>query len=559
MILLTRDVIVNAIASAIAAAQAEGLVPALELPEIDISVPPRPDMGDYSSNIALVLAKPTEMKPRDLAQIISDHVERGETGCERVEIAGPGFLNFFLNCDWLHRATSEVLHQGERYGHAEVGAARKVVLEFISANPVGPIHIGNARGGPYGDVLANMLAAMGYEVRREYYVNDGPHNTQALLFGESLRARYRELLGLDHALPEKGYQGEYVIDMARELVDRDGRAHVDIPPDEAGAYAFFRLVEPQIVAAMRQVVEMFGIHYDSWFHEADLYEQGAVQREIERLLAMGAAYEKDGAIWLKTGEHGDEEDRVLVRSDGRPTYIASDAAYARYKYEHFDLAIYVLGPDHAGYVPRLKAAIETGGIALDQVEVIVHQTVRLLRGGEPVRLSKRRGEIIGLDEIIEEVGCDAARFFFLMRSIDSHLDFDLDLAKKRSDDNPVYYVQYAHARIYSIERMAQERAFAFGDDPDLSLLLAPEEIALMRVLAEYPHELQTATQARAPHRLTNMARDLATVFHQFYTNCKVLDSDNVRLSTARMALVRAARQLLANELHMLGLAAPERM
>jgi len=554
---MTRDAIAAAIAAAVASAQQQGRLPALELPDIEIAVPPRADMGDYSTNVALVLAKAAQMKPRDLAQVLVDCLDVQAAGCERTEIAGPGFINFYLGCDWLHQATAALLAAGERYGRSQ-GEGRKVQLEFISANPVGPIHIGNARGGPYGDVLANMLAAVGFEVQREYYVNDGPYNTQALLFGLSLQARYRELLGLDHSFPEDGYKGQYVVEMAQQLVAREGEAYAAIPQDEAGAYQFFRLVEPEIVADMRRVVELFGIRYDNWFHESDLYEQGAVAAEIERLLRTGAAYEKDGATWLRTGEHGDEEDRVLVRSDGRPTYIASDAAYARYKYEHFDLAIYILGPDHAGYVPRLKAAIEAGGIDLSRVEIIVHQTVRLLRDGEPVRLSKRRGEIIGLDEIVEEVGRDAARFFFLTRSVDSHLDFDLDLAKKQSDENPVYYVQYAHARICSIERMADERGFTFGE-PDLSLLTAPDEIVLMKVIAEYPHELRLAVAARAPHRLTTMVRDLATAFHHFYTNCKVLDPEQPELSSARMGLVRAARQLLANELHMLGLAAPERM
>lgn len=556
---MTREAIAAALAAAVRAAQAAGEIPALDLPTIEVSVPPRPDMGDFSANVAMVLAKPAGLKPRDLAQIIVNHLDLRAAGCERTEIAGPGFVNLYLGCSWLHEATAECLQAGEAYGHGEVGRGRRIQLEFISANPVGPIHIGNARGGPYGDVLASMLAAMGYEVQREYYVNDGPYNTQALLFGQSLRARYRELQGLPCEFPEKGYQGEYVTEMARELLARDGTAHNDLGDDEAGAYRFFRLVEPQIVAAMKDVVGGFGIRYDNWFHEADLYEQGAVEAEIKRLLATGAAYESDGATWLRTGEHGDEEDRVLVRSDGRPTYIASDAAYARYKYEHFDLAIYILGPDHAGYVPRLKAAIEAGGIELDQVEIIVHQTVRLLRGGEPVRLSKRRGSIIGLDEIVEEVGCDAARFFFLMRSVDSHLDFDLDLAKKQSDENPVYYVQYAHARICSIERLAQERGFAFSSDCDLSLLVHPCELSLMRLIADYPHELQAATEARAPHRLTTMARELAASFHQFYTNCKVLDPENPALSTARMTLVRAARRLLASELQLMGLTAPERM
>ena len=556
---MTREAIAQAICAAVAAAQEAGQIPPDLRAAVEVCVPPRPDMGDFSINTAMVLAKPAGMKPRDLAQVIIDHLDLKGAGCERAEIAGPGFINLFLGCSWLYEATADCLTRAEQYGHANLGQGQKIQLEFISANPVGPIHIGNARGGPYGDVLANMFDAMGYEAQREYYVNDGPYNTQAILFGLSLRARYRELLGLDCEFPDKGYQGEYVIDMARELVERDTDRHVGIPADEAGAYAFFRLVEPQIVDAMKQVLGDFGIVYQNWFHEADLYADGQVQAELDRLLGMGAAYEQDGAMWLKTGQHGDEEDRVLVRSDGRPTYIASDAAYARYKYEHFDLAVYILGPDHAGYVPRLKAAIAAGGIDLSKVEVIVHQTVRLLRGGEPVRLSKRRGSIIGLDEIVEEVGRDAARFFFLMRSVDSHLDFDLDLAKKQSDDNPVYYVQYAHARICSIQRMAEERGFSFCDDCALSQLTHPAELALMRVIADYPHELRTALEARAPHRLTTMARDLASSFHQFYGQCKVLDAENQALSTARMALVRAARQLLANELHMMGLEAPERM
>ncbi|MEN6547372.1 MAG: arginine--tRNA ligase [Armatimonadia bacterium] len=556
---MIRTRIAEALATAVTAAQAAGALPAFDRPKVEISVPPRPDMGDFTSNIAMIVASQAKLKPRDVAEAVIAHLDLPGANCERAEIAGPGFINIFLGCGWLQQAAKECLELGDRYGYNESCQGSRVQLEFISANPVGPMHIGNARGGPYADVLANMLKALGFDVQREYYVNDGPYNTQALIFGQSLQARYRELLALDFSFPENGYQGDYVREMAQGLVDRDGDRHASVARDEAGAYEFFRMVEPQILKAIEDVTEAFGIHYDNWFHEADLYEQGAVEAEINRLLSIDAAYEKDGAVWLKTGEHGDEEDRVLVRSDGRPTYIASDAAYAQYKYQHFDLAIYVLGPDHAGYVPRLKAAIAAGGIDLSQVEIIVHQTVRLLRGGEPVRLSKRRGEIIGLDEVMEEVGRDAARFFFLMRSVDSHLDFDLDLATKQSDENPVYYVQYAHARICSIERMGEERGFVFDSAPDLTLLMDPAELALMRVIANYPHELRVATEARAPHRLTTMARDLATVFHQFYTNCKVLDSDNMPLSTARMALVKAARQLLANELHMMGLDAPERM
>jgi arginyl-tRNA synthetase len=548
-----------ALEEAVRQAQMTGRLPEFVMPHVELNTPPKPEMGDFSANLAMVIASQAKLKPRDVAQAIVEHLDLSSAGCAKTEIAGPGFINLFLSSEWLHAAMQACLADGDGYGHSDLGQGRKVQLEFISANPVGPIHIGNARGGPYGDVLGNMLRAMGYEVWKEYYVNDGPYNTQALLFGQSLQARYRELLGLDASLPEKGYQGDYVVDMARELLERDGEKYISVAQDDEGAYAFFRLLEPQIVELARQVVAGFGIVYDKWFHEAELYESGAVFAEIDRLKKIGVAYDREGAVWLKTGERGDEEDRVLVRSDGRPTYIASDAAYALYKYEHFDHAIYILGPDHAGYVPRLKAVIEAQGIGLDKVEIIVHQTVRLLRGGEPVRLSKRRGEIIGLDEIVEEVGRDAARFFFLMRSVDSHLDFDLDLAKSQSDENPIYYVQYAHARICSIQRMAVERGFTFEAEPDLSLLVDPAELALMRMIADYPHELQLATAARAAHRLTTLARDLATTFHAFYTNCKVLDDSNRPLSTARMALVKAAQTLLASELRMMGLDAPERM
>jgi arginyl-tRNA synthetase len=557
---MIRTRLAAALKAALVAAQHAGAVPAFEVSAtVELNAPPQPDMGDFSTNLALVAAKPAGMRPRDLAETLIAHLDLPATGCAKAEVAGPGFINLYLGPGWLHEAAADCLQEGQAYGHSDLGQGRRVQLEFVSANPVGPVHIGNARGGPYGDVLGNMMAAVGYQVHKEYYVNDGPYNTQALLFGLSLQARYRELLGLDFSLPENGYAGDYVIDFARDLIAADGEQHTAVPQDETGAYTFFRLVEDKILTEARRVLGMFGIEYDNWFHEASLYETGAVAAEVQRLQEIGAAYSQDEAIWLKTGEHGDDEDRVLIRRDGRPTYIASDAAYALHKYRNFDLAIYILGPDHAGYVPRLKAAIEAGGIDLSQVEVIVHQTVRLMRGGEPVRLSKRRGEIIGLDEVVEEVGRDAARFFFLMRSVDSHLDFDLDLAKSQSDENPVFYVQYAHARICSIERTAGERGFQFEATPDLSLLTAPAELALMRLIADYPYELGLAVEARAPHRLTTMMRDLATGFHQFYTACKVLDDSNAELSTARMALVRATRQLLANQLQLLGLNAPERM
>ena len=555
---MIRDNLYETLRSAVGAVCARHGISAEEI-AFELSVPPRPDMGDFSCNAAMIIASRLKAKPRDIAEELVAQIDVAEAGCERVEIAGPGFVNIHLGCRWLQDAVGAILAQGKAYGRCADGSRGRVQLEFISANPVGPMHIGNARGGPYGDVLAAMLEAVGYEVCREYYVNDGPHNTQALKFGGSLQARYRELAGLDFCFPEDGYQGEYVVDMARELLAKDGDRHGAIPQDDEGAYAFFRLVEPGILADARRVCEKFGIMYDNWFHEADLYATGAVEREMERLKQIGSAYEKDGVLWLRTTAHGDDQDRVLVRQDNRPTYIASDAAYALYKYENFDLAIYILGPDHAGYVPRLKAAIEAGGNTLTLLDTLPHSAFSMPSCRPPVRLSKRRGEVVTLEEIVDEVGKDAARFFFLMRSVDSHLDFDLELAKKQSDENPVYYVQYAHARICSIERQGEERGLTLDAHPDLSLLKEADELALMRVLADYPHDLQQAAQARAPHRLTTMARDLAATFHQFYTTCRVLDPENIPMSTARMALVQATQRVLANMLEMMGLETPQRM
>ena len=436
-------------------------------------------------------------------------------------------------------------------------------MEFVSANPVGPIHIGNARGGPYGDVLANLLAVIGYEVQREYYVNDGPENTQLKLFGASVQARYLQELGILAELPEDGYEGEYVTDLARRIVEQDGEAHKDVPTDEAGALHFFALVEEWMVEGLHGGCAAMGIAFDRWFRETELYEQDLVREEVNKLLDQGAAYEKDAAVWLRTGDFGDEEDRVLVRATGSPTYLASDLAYAVDKFvtRGFDKVIYVWGPDHAGYVARLKAGLAAIGVRADQAEIIIYQTVRFLQGGEPLRLSKRRGSIVTIREIIDDIGRDAVRFFFLMRSVDAHLDFDLDLARQQSEENPVYYVQYAHARICSIQREATQRGCQILplEEVDLSLLAHPDELTLLRKIADYPQLIQRAALDRAPHRLPHFAYELAQTFHQFYSTCRVLDADQPTLSQARLKLVEGTQIVLRNLLGLLGITAPEQM
>lgn len=556
-----RDELHELLHAAVARAIEDGGLPAdaAEVP-YDVSTPPRPELGDLSSNIALALAKVARKAPMAVAQELIGRLPDHPL-VDRVEALEPGFINFHFSPAWLESSVAECLRLGDAYGTSDWGARRKVQVEFVSANPVGPLHIGNARGGPYGDVLASLLEATGHEVTREYYVNNGPDNTQVLTFGHSLQARYLQLLGEDVPFPEDGYLGEYVTELAQELVDRDGDRHRDVPRDDAGAHRFFWLVSDRMLQMLREDCDTLGLDFDVWFSEQSLTDSGAVARAVARLKELGVAYEADGAVWLRASAFGDEEDRVLVRSNGSTTYIASDAAYAVNKFieRGFDHVIYVWGPDHAGYVARLKAAVAALNVPPERAEIIIYQTVRFLRGGEPVRLSKRQGSIVPIREIVEEIGLDATRFFFLMRSVDAHLDFDLDLASRKTEENPVYYVQYAHARICSILREAPLRGVEETTEPRLELLVHPAEREVLRAILGYPDLVSSAAQDRAPHRLTHFAIELARSFHQFYDRCRVLEPGEPELSAARLALVRAVGQVLRNLLGLLGVEAPERM
>ncbi len=546
--------------AALRAACDAGDLPACET-GIRLEQPPQPEMGDFSCNIAMVMAKPAQKAPREVAEIILRHLPQCAL-IDNVEIAGPGFINFRLSPTWLQEVVREVLVRGERYGHSDEGAGKRVQVEFISANPVGPLHVGNARGGPYGDAVANLLEAVGYEVEREYLLNDGPDNTQFRLFGASVQARVRELLGLPAHMPEDGYRGDYVIDYARELLAAHGEGLGEIAEDEDGFFEFAILGEEVCVADIRDSLEMLGVEFDSWFSERAMFEDGEIDAKLDELWGRGVLYQQDGAVWLRTTEFGDEEDRVLVRQNGAKTYLMSDLAYVDNKLARgFDHLIYVWGPDHAAQVPSVRAGMAAAGVDPDVTEFIVHQIVRLTEGGRVVRMSKRQGTIVSLRELIEDVGRDVTRFFLLSRSVDSHLDFDLELARKESEENPVYYVQYAHARISSILREARQRGFATDDlaEADLSLLAHPDELRLMRWLADYPAEVSDAAAQRAPHRLAHLSRDLAATFHQFYGTCRVIDEEAPELSRARLALVSAAGIVLRNLLGLLGVSAPEQM
>jgi arginyl-tRNA synthetase len=504
--------------------------------------PRQREHGDWSSNVAMTLAKPLGRSPREIAQAIADVIER-PPAVEAVEIAGPGFLNFRLSRIALHGIVLETVHRGESWGRSTADAAQRINVEFVSANPTGPLHVGAGRWAAAGDAIANLLEATGHVVSREYYLNDA--GNQLELFGASVRARMR-----DEDLPEGGYQGGYIEELASEL------SAAGIPDGEVTEAAYQRTL-----LRIRATMESFGVTYDTWFSERDLHESGAVERVIEELRERGHAYEEDGAIWLRTSDFGDDKDRVLRRADGRPTYFAADCAYMASKVARgYDRSIYMLGADHHGYVARLQAIARAEGLPERTVEIIIGQLVNLYRGGEAVRMSKRTGEVIMFDELIDEVGPDAARYTFLRTSLDVALDFDIAEVVKAERENPVYYVQYSHARIAGIMRNATERGVAPGlvDDVELGLLEHATELELIRRIGTYPEVVAYAAQERAPHKVARYAEELAEGFHRFYTECQVL-SEDVELTRARYALCVATRQTLVNALGLLGVGAPDRM
>lgn len=528
-------------------------------PVIMLERPRREGQGDWASNVAMQMAKVFGASPREIAQAVVDRLNLESGYLDRAEVAGPGFINFFLSPLWAAEVVAGIRRQGEAYGRCDIGRGRKVQVEFVSANPTGPLHVGHGRGAIVGDVTANILAAAGWEVEREYYINDA--GLQMTLLGKSVQSRYFDLLDRSEAapFPEDGYKGEYIYDLARELVDRDGDAHLE-EPLETSLPVFQAHAVEAILEMIRRDLKDFGVRYDVWFSEKSLYDSGAVREAAEFLKKRGFAYEKDGAVWFKATEFDDAKDRVLFRSNGVATYFMSDIAYHKNKYDRgFDLVIDVWGADHHGYVPRMTAAVESLGRKAEDLRVLLIQFVNLLRGGEQVAMSTRSGQFVTLRDVIDEVGVDASRYFFVMRSCDSHLDFDLALAKEASNENPVYYVQYAHARIHSLFREASGRGVALsGEDVDLRLLDTAEEQALIRKLAAFPEEVAKASEELAPHRVTFYLYDLASHFHSFYNAHRVLDAEP-DLRRARLALLDATRITLANALGLLGVQAPQNM
>jgi len=557
---MVKDELVRAVQAALEDAKRSGDIAVDQMPEVEIDVPRNKEFGDYSTNVALVLARHLGMPAREVAQRIAERVQQHDGLIERVQVAGAGFINFYLKPDWYHQVIRRIHAEGSRYGMSDRHVGQSILVEYVSANPNGPITVGSGRGGVIGDVVSNLLEAVGCRVCREYYINDALNSLQMQNFGKSLEVRYLQLLGHDVKMPEDGYQGEYVIQIAREVIEQDGDKYVHLPKEER-VRLFTDLGEQKMLALQKADLEAFGVVLDNWYSERSLHESNKVAKAIERLRDRGYAYEKDGAVWLRSTAFGDDKDRALVRSNGQPTYIAADAAYHADKFDRgYDSLLDVWGPQHHGYIARTKAAVAALGYDPDKLDVLIYQTVRLFSGGELVMMSKRRGELVPLSDLVGEVGKDAARFFLLMRTADSPLDFDLELAKEQSSENPVYYVQYAHARISSILRTAEEEGVPIPSvsEVDLSLIVHPSEIELIKKLADWPEEVERAAAGYEPHRLAGYSTDLAALFHAFYRDCRVL-GEAPELTAARLALVQAVKTVLANVLGMMGVSAPERM
>jgi arginyl-tRNA synthetase len=554
--------IAERIGKAVARAKEKGDLPASLNPEIKLDIPPKADQGDFATSVAMGMARELKTDGRSVAGILLKHLDMDNSPIKRVDIAGPGFLNFFLDPAWLESAMSRIWADGPAYGRTGYGDGKSVLVEFVSANPTGPLNVVNARAAAVGDCLSGLLEASGYRVEREFYVNDAGH--QVNLLADSLEARYRQALGEEAELPEKGYKGEYLLDVARKLQEAQGDALLKMPDAERHEFLKKHALEVMI-ADQRDTLLAYGLKFNTWFSEKSLRDSGVYLNVIEMLRIKGLTYEKDGAVWFRSTEFGDDKDRVVVKSDesASVTYIVPDLAYHRNKLERgFDLLIDILGPDHHGYQGRLRAGLMGLGYPKESLEVMIVQMVRLVRGGESVKMSKRGGEFVSMQELLEEVGKDAARFFFLMRSPESHLDFDLDLARLQSNENPVYYVQYAHARIASIFRQAsQDEGHNKSIGPNeikFSLLKDPSELALMKMLAVFPEEVYEIGRAREPNRLITYMTELAAAFHSFYTKCRVIGDDR-DLSDARLYLARLTQITLANSLRLAGISAPETM
>jgi arginyl-tRNA synthetase len=566
MTVLVRDQIADLLRAALQAAQADQSLPEFSLPPIELARPKVAAHGDYASNVAMALAKVAKLPPLKIAETIVAHLPKAEY-VDKAEVAAPGYINFTLSEKWLDQQVTAILEGGSTWANLKHGNDVRVQVEHGSANPTGPITVGSARNVVIGDTIANLFSAAGYDVQREYYVNDA--GSQIRHFGESIYARYAQALEQDEPFPEDGYQGAYIKDVAEAIVKERGDAYLKMDKQQA-IRALGQIGIDRMVESAQQTLLRINIRYDRWFHEKSLYDSGLFDRVLDQLRARELLYEKDDATWFKSWPFGTDKDVVLLRSpkvipnpDELPTYFASDCAYMHDKFldRKFDRVIYVWGADHHGNIPRMHAIRQVYGLQPERLVIVLYQLVTLLRGGEEVRQSKRTGDFITLDELIDEIGPDPIRFMLLTRTVDSKIVLDLDLAKEQSEKNPVFYVQYAHARIASILRKASsgDSATKLPPIPDVQLLKHPAELALIRKMLELPVIIEQAVRDLAPHHLTYYAQDLASTFSIFYRDCKVIDAEQSAMTAARLQLCRAAKITLARTLELMGMSAPEAM
>ena len=550
----------NIIEQAVKKAVSNGALPEAEMPQFNIEKPANKDNGDYSTNVAMAGARAFKKAPRMIAEAIVSCIDLDGTAFERVEIAGPGFMNFFLSQQFYSNVLKDVFSCGKDYGKSDYGQGKRVLVEFVSANPTGPMHIGNARGGAIGDCLASVLDWAGFSVNREFYVNDAGNQIEK--FATSLEVRYLQHYDSSIELPEDAYHGQDIVEHAENFIKEYGDKYVNADSKERRK-ALVDFALPKNIAGLERDLGRYRITYDKWFRESTLHNDGSVQRVIDALKEKGVTYEQDGALWFKASEYGNDKDIVLVRANGLPTYIVPDIAYHYNKLvtRGYDKAIDVLGADHHGYVPRMKAALTALGLDASRLDCVIMQMVRLVREGETIKLSKRSGKAITLNTLIDEVPLDAARFFFNLREPNSHFDFDLELAAKQSSENPVYYVQYAHARICSIIKKAQEQGVELKtlSDDELALLNSKEEKDLIRHLSLLTDEIVSAAKSYDPAKITHYVIELATLFHKFYNAQRVMLDDNEGLMQARLFLCKAVKDTIYNILTMLKITAPEVM
>ena len=532
-----------------------GFVEEYDQESITIEIPKDKSHGDYSTNLAMQLTKLLKRNPRQIAEAIIEALDKENANIEKVEIAGPGFINLFLAKDAMTSIIKEVLEEKEAYGTTTYGQGTKYNVEFVSANPTGDLHLGHAKGAAVGDSICRIMSAAGYDVTREYYINDAGNQIHNLAL--SLYARYKQAFGQDVTMPEDGYHGKDIIDIATKIKEIDGDKYLEM--DEGKAIVFFRNKGTEYeLQKIKDILNEFRVSFDVWFSETSLYENDRVVPTIEKLKAAGYTYEEEGALWVKSTEFGDDKDRVLIKSDGSYTYLTPDIAYHLNKLDRgYEYLVDLLGADHHGYINRMKAAIQALGYNADQLNIDIIQMVRMMNNGEPVKMSKRTGNAVTIKDLIEEIGVDATRYFFVSKAANTPFDFDIGLAKSKSNENPVYYAQYAHARMCSIKAQAAKANIDYSDKYDL--LVNPKEIELVKHINEFRNVIIDSAINRTPHKITNYVQRLAQLFHSFYNECYVIDEDNLELSGQRLALVEATRITMANALNLIGVSAPEKM